>query len=112
MVENQCREVKGGGDYQSRCHHPGMVQRAGVWWCGHHDPERVAAKARARGNHVRAEIKAHTAIEEVLREIDKQVEKHPDFKEVNGRLKEARTEYHRLLKGRTKVGLHSYGGRS
>lgn len=111
MVENRCSHIKHEIGYSNRCKHPGKVKRDGEWWCGHHDPEHRLAKARARTKYIRAEQKALDVIYAARDEITALVEKHPDFKKMNAQVKAAEEEYHRLLKDRTKVGLHSYGGR-
>ena len=111
MVENQCSNIKHDIGYSNRCTSPGKVQRDGEWWCGIHDPERLAAKARARTKYIQAEQKALDAIYAARDVITVLVEKHPDFKKMNAQVKAAEEKYHRLLMERTKVGLHSYGGR-
>ncbi len=112
MVENQCAHIKHDISIQNRCKYPGKVQRDGEWWCGQHDPERLLAKARARAKYIQAEQKALDVLYAARDKITALVEKHPDFQKLNAKVKAAEDEYHLLLKGRTKVGLHSYGGRS
>ncbi len=106
MMENQCSNIKHDVGYSNRCTNPGKVKRDGKWWCGTHDPERLAAKARARTSYVQAEQKALNAIFAVRDEITVLVEKHPDFQKLNAQVKAAEEEYHRLRKERTKVGLN------
>ena len=41
-----CREIVSDSRRSWRCDNPGIVERAGKWYCGIHDPERLA-KIRA-----------------------------------------------------------------
>ena len=51
----------------AKCPNRGKVQRDGKWWCGMHDPERVAAKENAR----RAKWAADDRVRAAARELER-----------------------------------------
>lgn len=53
-----CAEIQ--SDYRFyQCGHKGKVQRGGKWYCGRHDPEKVALRKKKREEKWQAESKVN-----------------------------------------------------
>ena len=54
-TETRCQSTFMRGWNTVRCQRSGKVQRDGKWYCGTHDPERIAAKQRKKREQWKSE---------------------------------------------------------